>query len=44
MADSAIPISISFGVASNEDGALKTPDILIKAADSELYKMKAKRE
>ena len=43
MADAEIPISISFGVASIEDAADKTPEALLKAADNELYKMKADR-
>lgn len=43
LADTKIPISISFGVASIEDTAIETPEALLKAADNELYKMKADR-
>ena len=43
IADAEIPISLSFGVASIEDVADKTPETLLKTADDELYRMKADR-
>jgi len=43
LADTEIPVSISFGVASIEDTAIETPEALIKAADKELYRMKTER-
>ncbi len=42
--DGTIPVSISFGVSSNEEGPYKTPSQLLKGADNALYKMKAIRK
>lgn len=39
-----IRISISFGVSSNENEAIKDPGSLLKVADTNLYKMKARRK
>ncbi len=44
VSDTAIPISISFGVSSNENEAFENPASLLKAADTNLYKMKAGRK
>jgi diguanylate cyclase (GGDEF)-like protein len=41
--DAEIPVSISFGVASNEEKTIETPEALIKAADAKLYRMKENR-
>lgn len=43
ISDTAIRISISFGVSSNENEAIKNPESLLKDADTNVYKMKAKR-
>ena len=39
----AIEISISFGVSSNENEAIRNPESLLKDADTNLYKMKVER-
>ena len=38
-----VRISISFGVSSNENEAIESPEALLKEADISLYKMKADR-
>lgn len=42
--DIRIPISISFGIADVEDTTIDTAEALIKAADTELYRMKKGRK
>lgn len=44
VSNSAIRVSISFGVSSNENEAVKNPESLLKEADANLYKMKARRK
>ncbi len=44
LTDSAIPISISFGVSSIDEIADKTPEALLKEADAQLYGMKEARK
>ncbi|MDY6791674.1 MAG: DUF484 family protein [Thermodesulfobacteriota bacterium] len=43
-AETTIPVSISFGVASTEDKSIKNPDMLLKKADEMLYVAKAARK
>ncbi len=38
-----IPVSISFGVASTEDPAIKSPELILKRADERLYTAKQNR-
>jgi diguanylate cyclase (GGDEF)-like protein len=39
-----IPFSISFGIASTEDGKIRRPDMLLKSADEALYQMKKEKK
>ena len=43
-AETSIPVSISFGVASTEDKSIENPAMLLKKADEMLYKAKAARK
>lgn len=44
VSNTAIQISISFGVSSNENEAVKSPESLLKEADTSLYEMKTRRK
>ncbi|MBW2564066.1 MAG: GGDEF domain-containing protein [Deltaproteobacteria bacterium] len=43
-AETSIPVSISFGVASTEDKSIENPAMLLKKADEMLYRAKAARK